>query len=76
MYQYSRSDFFRLARQVSGNDTVHYDYSMNWALQVKGTFTFAMDYLTECLNGLFKAAENVIDLWYTLTGVKGKICIL
>lgn len=60
-------DFHKLARRCStGNETIHYGYSMNWPLDVKGTFIG--DY---CLG-----PENIELKDFITTSLKGSESIL
>ena len=51
-----REEFLAIAKEVSGEDTVHYMHSMNWGTRVLGTFIG--DYPDERIEGIIKDTEE------------------
>ena len=57
---FSKEEFLAMAREVSGENTVHYMHSMNWTLQVHGAFIgdFPADQTKEIVKNDLKAWEK------------------
>ena len=51
-----RAEFLAIAQEVSGEDTVHYMHSMNWANRVLGTFIG--DYPDERIEDIIEDTEQ------------------